>query len=450
MNFRKNSLTRSFIQRAAVIFILLIGLVALFYRWGFPTYYYWKMEQPVKEAQKAIQQGNKPTAAADLVIIKLSNDLDSEEQLTNDFSFHLNREGISLNRFWVDRTTIQGVKSGRAVQRLYNQTKQKSDFYTVFFNQADTIYLIGRSIPDFKAAIHTLFPIIMVITVFFLLLIFGLVTLLVRNQIIKPVSRLEQSTRNIAKLDFAASDTYEENELGSLSQSINRMKQALQQHEKDLLERNERLKNFSSNLAHELKTPLSVMQLLVDGEEMRLENPTFLHDLDQQISEMNNLVASILSYSQQSREEVPLQPLEIQELLKKEIQQQHIIAPDFSIESDVEACLLQTNESTLKMILLNLLTNGMKYSQENYLQINGRKEAGFYRLAFENKAKKLSEQQFSQLIQPFVVGEESRNNRLSGTGLGLSIVNEAVKTLGGSLLLEQKEGGFIATILLPT
>lgn len=47
----KNSLTRVFIQRVAIIFALILLVLTLFYRWGFPTYYYWKMEQPVKEAQ---------------------------------------------------------------------------------------------------------------------------------------------------------------------------------------------------------------------------------------------------------------------------------------------------------------------------------------------------------------------------------------------------------------
>lgn len=197
--------------------------------------------------------------------------------------------------------------------------KQKSDFYTRFFRQGDTIYLIGRSIPDFKAAIDTLLPILILATFFFLLLIFGLIVLLVRNQLIAPLRRLERTTRNISRLNFADSDLQEKNELGSLSQSINQMKESLQQHEREMLERNDQLKSFSANLAHELKTPLSVMQLLVDGEEMGLENLTFLADLDQQLATMNDLVKNILSYSQQMKEDLPLAPLELRALIEQEV-----------------------------------------------------------------------------------------------------------------------------------
>lgn len=450
MNFRKNSLARSFIQRVGILFILMLILLTLFYRWLFPTYYYWKMEQPVKEAQKMIQAGEKEKLSKELVQVSLPvQNLASEEELTDALTFRLNREGIALNRFWVDQTTIAKVQSGHSVQRLYTQTKQKSGFYTRFFRQGDTIYLIGRSIPDFKAAIDTLLPILILATFFFLLLIFGLIVLLVRNQLITPLRRLERTTRNISRLDFADSDLQEKNELGSLSQSINQMKESLQQHEREMLERNDQLKSFSANLAHELKTPLSVMQLLVDGEEMGLENPTFLADLDQQLATMNDLVKNILSYSQQMKEELPLAPLELRALIEQEVAQQQVFDPNFRVELELENGEIRTNEQLLRMILVNLLTNGMKYSLNNQLKIRGNVHGDWYQLVFENKTTVFSDQQFSHLTDPFVVGEDSRNNRLSGTGLGLSIVKEALKTLGGGLLLSQENDHFIATITLP-
>lgn len=227
------------------------------------------------------------------------------------------------------------------------------------------------------------------------------------------------------------------------------MKESLQQHEREMLERNDQLKSFSANLAHELKTPLSVMQLLVDGEEMGLENPTFLADLDQQLATMNDLVKNILSYSQQMKEDLPLAPLELRALIEQEVAQQQVFDSNFRIELEIENCEIRTNEQLLRMILVNLLTNGMKYSLNNRLKIRGNIRGEWYQLVFENKTTVFSDQQFSHLADPFVVGEDSRNNRLSGTGLGLSIVKEALKTLGGGLLLNQENDRFIATITIP-
>lgn len=408
------------------------------------------MEQPVKQAQEMLQQGKQPLLSDDLVLVKVEREsFATEEELTNELAFRLNQNGISLNRFWVDTTTLEALQAGRSVQRLYNQTKQKNDFYTIFLVQDQQLYMIGTSIPDFKAAIQTLLPILIATTVVFLLLLFGLIVLLVRKQIIKPIGRLEQATRSISNLNFADSDIQEENELGSLSQSINHMKRSLQQHEMEMLERNDQLKTFSANLAHELKTPLSVMQLLVDSEEMGLNSPTFLSDIDQQLANMNELVTQILAYSQQLKEEIAITSVDIQALLDKKLHQQQVIDPAFQVDAQLESSVLATNEALLEIVVLNLLTNGLKYSLDKKMTIKGQRQATKYSLTFENKAAPLSPQQFSQLTDPFVVGEQSRNTHLSGTGLGLSIVEQSLKSLGGELLLQQEAGQFIARVSLP-
>jgi len=450
LNYRKNSLTRVFIQHVSIIFIFVLLLVAIFYRWIFPTYYYWKMEQPVKEAQKLIQNGQKTQLATDLVVIAVDNKLSaSEEELTSEMTLRLNKEAISLNRFWVDKTTLQAAKKGKSVQRLYNQNRQKNDFYTVFFVKGETFYLVGTSIPDFQAAIQTLFPILLAATMLFLVLLFALIVLLVRKQIIEPISRLEQATRNISKLNFGDSDIQEENELGNLSQSISQMKHSLQQHEMDMLERNDQLKAFSSNLAHELKTPLSVMQLLVDGEQLGLENPSFFEDIDQQLVNMNDLVANLLSYSQQMKDAIQFEKVAIKALVEKEAAQQELIDPEFQMKLEVEACLLNTNEQLMRMVLSNLLTNGLKYSLDKQMRITCKRTIQHYQLTFENQSIELSRKQLSKLTEPFVVGEESRNSHLSGTGLGLSIVEETLKLIGGALTIQQKDHRFVATVILP-
>lgn len=179
------------------------------------------------------------------------------------------------------------------------------------------------------------------------------------------------------------------------------------------------------------------------------KNPTFLADLDQQLATMNDLVKNILSYSQQMKEDLPLAPLELRALIEQEVTQQQVIDSNFRLELEIENCEIRTNEQLLRMILVNLLTNGMKYSLNNRLKIRGNIRGEWYQLVFENKTTVFSDQQFSHLADPFVVGEDSRNNRLSGTGLGLSIVKEALKTLGGGLLLNQENDRFIATITIP-
>lgn len=227
------------------------------------------------------------------------------------------------------------------------------------------------------------------------------------------------------------------------------MKRSLQQHEMEMLERNDQLKAFSSNLAHELKTPLSIMQLLVDGEQMGLENPAFLEDIDQQLLNMNALVTNLLAYSQQMKETIQFERINISSLLEKEVAQERLIDQTFQIDLKTEACELETNPQLLSIVLTNLLTNSMKYSLDKQVKITGNKQESQYQIMFENRANPLSQQQFSHLKEPFVVGEKSRNSHLSGTGLGLSIVEQTLRLIGGEFTLRQENHSFLATIVLP-
>lgn len=450
MKNQKTSLTRSFVLRITLIFLGIALFLTLFYRWGFPTYYYWKLEQPVKEAQKQIQQGKTPTSSEIVFVSLPKKEYSSEEEATEALDFQLTKEGISLNRFWVDRTTLQAVEKGKAVQRLYSQTKQKSDFYTRFFSKGDTLYLVGSSIPAFQSAVHTLLPILIAATFLFLLLVFGSVVFLVRTQIIRPISLLEGRTRKISSLDFDdETKTTIENELGSLDRSITRMTYSLQQHEQEMSMRHARAKNFSANLAHELKTPLSVMRLLVDGEEMGLENPAFLQDMDGQLTTMDELVTNLLAYSQQMNADLSFALISIQQVVESESAQQQLIDPQFTITLDIAEENVYSNEQWLAILIRNLITNGMKYSLDQRLTIRGERSGNHYQLIVENKAAPIPPERFAQLIDPFVVGEPSRNHRLSGTGLGLSIVQETITTLGGTFRIEQAQGIFRAYVTLP-
>lgn len=450
MKFPKNSLTVALMKRILVVFVLMLAVFGLFYRYLFPTYYYWKMEQPVKTAEKMIQNNQETQLDSAVVIVKIPEYQSfSETDLNDAISFKLQRQGISLNKFWVDQASLAKLTQQEAVQRLYNQSRQGTDFYSRYFHKGQTLYLVGTSIPNFRQALSIMLPLVLLAVVLFLLILSGLLYLIVRKQIIQPVNRLVQRTSQISQLDFAETPEEETNELKLLSQSINQMNQSLQQHETSLLKRNQQLKNFAGNLAHEIKTPMSVMQLLVDSEKMGITSPTFLADLDQQIYQMNQLVGQILNFSQQEKEALTMTEVAIQPIILQEIQQAQKIDPKFQFTVKIADCQLTTNLELLRIILLNLITNGMKYSLDKGLEISGKEKNGAYYVTFKNNANNLEVELLAHLADPFVVGETSRNQHLAGTGLGLSIVQEALVALGGQLELRQADSQFIAVIKLP-
>lgn len=450
LKYPKNKLTISLLKQILLVFVLAGVIFTLFYKFAFPTYYYWKIEQPVKDAQIAIQNGEKIAASSDVITIKVNNyESENVEDLNEIMLNDLRKQGVALNKFWLDDYTLNKISQGKPVQTLYNQLQQKSDFYTIFFKKNSNLYIVGTNIVSFRDAVGTLVPLGIIAAIIIVLLIIILIVLITRRQLIRPIEQLEEATRSISLLDFSEKDIEIDNELGLLGHSINSMKSALKEHDRELIERNDQLQDFSSNLTHELKTPLSTMQLLVEAKKYGIENNNFLPDLEEQITTMNNLVQQILTYSQNQKNNIIFANSSIEELLSDQIKQYLVIAPKFTIETDISDMNLETNQEIFQLVIDNLITNAIKYSLDQHLTISGKQKRNHYELTFKNLAKKLPQEKFQQLKNPFIVAEDSRNSNLSGTGLGLTIADKAVSRLNGTLTLRQEKNNFVAYLKLP-
>ncbi|MEB8383844.1 sensor histidine kinase [Enterococcus faecalis] len=450
MKFLKNSLTGNLIQRVAVIFILSILSFLLFYRYIFPTYYYWQQEKPVKQAQKLIIDNQTEKISEEVVTIKGDNWLTlTEDDLNNQLNLALTKSGITLSKFWLDKDAYQTLIEGKTIQRLYHQSKLKNDFYALFFIKNNQLYLVGRSIPSFRETVSVLFPLLFMATIVILFSLILLIVFYVRKELILPIRKMEQATRQMSALNFRVSDFETKNELGILGDSMKQMADSLQEYEQQMLTRNEQLKEFSANIAHELKTPLAVSQLLIDAEKMSLPSPTFLAELDKQLAEMNHKITQILAYSMQLKEELSYSTINIESYVKRQKEYYRQLDPTFTINLNFPAIGIYTNETMLDLIFDNLITNALKYSTDKQLAISGQQINNRYEITFQNHAQKLSAELIKKLTEPFVVGEDSRNAYLSGTGLGLTIVKQAVENLNGFCTIKQVENIFFVTISLP-
>lgn len=446
LTFQKNSLTTVLVKRLVLILSGSIALFALFYYFVFPTYYYWRLERPVKQTEQLIQQAHQHYPAEVVVTSTPIADL-TDTSATEELALRLERQGIRLNKFWISQETLDAVANHQTSQRLFQQTKQSNDFYARFFVYDQRLYLVGTSIPNFTQTAETLLPLVIAATLFFLLLVIIWLVAAIKKQLIQPIKELEQATRQIAHLDFSTNPQTAVDELDALTDSIATMQQSLQKHEAELVARNQQLKDFSANLAHELKTPLAVMQLLVDSEKLGLENPTLLPELTQQLNQMNELITQLLTYSQQLQQENARETVELMAFFDQ--QQITRLAPDFALQLQIEPVILQTNEALLQLIVQNLITNAVKYSVAPQLVITGAKVKTGYQLCFVNQAEPIPSDLFEQLEKPFVVGENSRNARLSGHGLGLTIASQAATALGGRLQFEQSDHRFKAILFVP-
>lgn len=450
MKIKKSSLTRIFIKRASFIVGSMVLLFGIFYIYIFPTYYYWKLEQPVKKAEKIVQQQKERDLPLGVVVVKVEDYSELHpEELNSNLDTQLKNNRYALNKFWITPETIEKVKRGQTIQRLYKQGNQKNDFYSRYFQKGSTFYVVGTSIPSFKEVTSTILPFVLFTLFLILLLLIIVLFYSVRKYIIEPIEKLEIVTRKISKRDFSKIDFREENELSLLTESINEMSQSLQSYERDLLNKNDKLKNFSRNLAHELKTPLSILQLLIDSQEMGIKNEYFITEINTQVTSINELIERILEFSQQEKDQITSDRISLNHLLEEEIKRLSFIDSDFECNINIQNIELETSLPHFQIVLHNIFNNALKYSKDRRLSVEGGIYNGSIILEFINKSEIYSENDLHRILEAFEVGDISRNQILSGTGLGFSIIEQALIFLNGNFKVIQQENLFIVKLILP-
>ncbi|WOO86690.1 HAMP domain-containing sensor histidine kinase [Mollicutes bacterium LVI A0039] len=216
--------------------------------------------------------------------------------------------------------------------------------------------------------------------------------------------------------------------------------------EKETLEK--KLKVFTSDVAHEIRTPLAgisaIAELLAYNDkmttgEMRTE-AKFIYD---EVSRLTDLVNDLL---QMSRNEVNAKRLDITEL---EIDSliNHVVSSikprlgegDYEFILDVHAKHVYGDFNALVQVLLNLLDNACTYGKSK-IRLKVSEDENYTIFKVEDDGMGLTQQQASRIFERFYRTDESRNKNSGGTGLGLAIVKDLVDSHDGKIAVRSKVG----------
>jgi CheY-like chemotaxis protein/signal transduction histidine kinase len=219
---------------------------------------------------------------------------------------------------------------------------------------------------------------------------------------------------------------------------------------------------FLANMSHELRTPLNSMlllsQLLAENETGNLtpkqvEHLRTVHSAGHDLLTLINEVLD-LSKIEAGKQEVTLEMVELAHLagftrrLFEATAAQKGLKLDIDIDASAPAALL-TDRNRLERILLNLLSNALKFTQRGHVRLWMGRPTGRAAQVVTGAALAFSvsdtgvgipEAARERVFAPFeqVDGESNRGH--AGTGLGLPIARESAQLLGGDLLLESSSG----------
>jgi two-component system sensor histidine kinase BaeS len=270
--------------------------------------------------------------------------------------------------------------------------------------------------------------------------------IILARRLTRPITRLARAADSISQGNlFERIECTGSDELATLSLSFNRMAQTLEK-------QNALRKKASANFAHEMRTPLAVMQGQLEGVldglipnerrvlESLLEENLRLARIVASVEELVQAEASALSLK---RTRLPLKPL-LEGIAQRFCDAGGKKNITFAVECDAEV-RINADPERLTQILINLVTNAVKAScAGGSIRLNGAAERDGCRIDVTDTGRGVAEADLPLIFERFY------RKGGDGLGLGLPIVRELVDAHGGTIEVASRPGeGSTFTVWLP-
>ena len=228
----------------------------------------------------------------------------------------------------------------------------------------------------------------------------------------------------------------------------------VQRQKKEIEELNQAQKRFFSSMSHEIRTPVNAIiglnemtlresisdEVRENAQNIEAASKTLLHTVNE-ILDMSRLETGTM--------EILCADYRITALLSDIVNmiwlQAHEKGLAFKIEVSPELpTVLKGDEVRIKQVLLNVLTNAVKYTQSGSvtLKISGRKEPDSYRTVYDviDTGIGIREENIPHLFTAFHRVDEQKTHAIEGTGLGLSIVKQLLEMMRGTVTVASEYG----------
>lgn len=223
---------------------------------------------------------------------------------------------------------------------------------------------------------------------------------------------------------------------------------------------------FLANMSHELRTPLTAIigyGELLEDEANDNSHQIYIKDLKKINSAGNhllNLINGVLDISkiESGQMDLLIENIDLGVMMKMEEAIFDSIAEKnnnkFSINCPEKIGRLDSDETKLRQILYNIVSNAGKFTRDGKITLDISsfeiKEQGWIKFVLKDNGIGMTKEQTERVFDAFVQADSSTTKKFGGTGLGLSICWHFCKMLGGEIFLQSKEGiGTVFTILLP-
>lgn len=291
---------------------------------------------------------------------------------------------------------------------------------------------------------------ISMIALIFLILALGWVLWFARR-IAKPITKMNEITRNMAALDFTQTlEPGSKDEIGQLAISINDLSNKLDVTLRDLNASNAQLRDeiemehqldvmrrgFVANVSHELKTPIAIIQGYAEGLKLDINSASrekYCDTIMDESRRMNKLVLSLLSLSKYESGQIALNPVpfDLPELIRARADRIFAASP-ITLQYELpQSCFVLADPDQIDQVIKSYLENAASHVNEGgTVTVTVTEEGDAAQVSVINTGSHIDEDQMPQIWQSFYRGDPSHNRESGRFGLGLSIVSAIIKLHG--------------------
>ncbi|MCR5651831.1 MAG: cell wall metabolism sensor histidine kinase WalK [Lachnospiraceae bacterium] len=285
-----------------------------------------------------------------------------------------------------------------------------------------------------------------------------LVIWILSKKITDPVLRLTEVADRMAHLDFEARfDAKGRNEIDELGLHINELSVKLKEALSDLrtannelkkdIEKKEEIENmrmeFVSNVSHELKTPIALIQGYAEGLKDNIssdeESRNFYCDvIMDEADKMNRMVKNLLTLNRLEfgNEEVKLERFDLTELIRSCMTSSDIMLKQFGVSASFEnkdPLYVWGDEFMAEEVFQNLFSNAVRYcGGEKRIEVSIKESGDKARVNVFNTGQPIPEEDIDHIWEKFYKVDKARSREVGGTGIGLSIVRAVMESLNNS------------------
>ena len=270
-----------------------------------------------------------------------------------------------------------------------------------------------------------------------------LLGLFLTRQFTKPIRALKKGAARIAKGDLAYRvDVKSRDEFGELANSFNSMAASLDGSEQSR-------RRLFADIAHELRTPLSVIGGTVDAmlDGVYEPNADNLNSIKEETEVLTTLVGELrdLTLAESGHLKLEFEPTNLAELVRRRVSQADVIArgKNVTLRMDIAEGLpeIEADGRRIEQVVANLLDNALNHTPSGgIVMVAVSRDKDGVLVSVSDTGEGVPAEDLSHIFERFYRVDDARSRKTGGAGLGLAIAKQMVELHGGRIWVESEVG----------